>query len=255
MMEKWKLGWRIHLLTVILIMDGLLLGGTAGFMHTKETSRAVQSQAVQGQAVQNRTVQNENVPEQTAQSRAEQPVVALTFDDGPHAVCTPQLLDGLKERGIHATFFLMGENIAGKEDLVRRMQQEGHLIGNHSYRHVQLTKAGEEAVCQSIEKTQQIIAGITGEIPLYLRPPYGDWNEQLECRLELTPVFWTVDSLDWKLRNTQAIVKRVAGTVKNGDIILLHDIFPTSVEAALELADLLRSQGYAFVTVDELLID
>lgn len=96
---------------------------------------------------------------------------------------------------------------------------------------------------------------ITGMRPEYLRPPYGDWNEGLECRLDLTPVFWTVDSLDWKLKNTEKIVKRVEKYVGNGDIILMHDIFPTSVEAALELVDILQEQGYQFVTVEELLID
>jgi peptidoglycan/xylan/chitin deacetylase (PgdA/CDA1 family) len=234
MAGKWKLRWRVHLLTAMLILDGLFAGTAAAVIRGSEP-----------QAVQT----------SSDRQTQEKPVVALTFDDGPHAKYTPQLLDGLKARGIHATFFLMGENISGKEELVRRMNEEGHLIGNHSYRHVRLTTAGEEAVCQSIEKTQQIIAGITGKPPEYLRPPYGDWNEQLECRLEMTPVFWTVDSLDWKLRNTQAIVRRVAGSVKNGDIILFHDIFPTSVEAALQLADQLTAEGYAFVTVDELLID
>jgi peptidoglycan/xylan/chitin deacetylase (PgdA/CDA1 family) len=232
---KWKLRWKIHLLTAMLVLDGLLAGGTAGWICAVQETGTVQASS--------------------DRPTAGKPVVALTFDDGPHAKYTPQLLDGLKARGVHATFFLMGENIAGKEDLVRRMAQEGHLIGNHSYRHIRLTTAGEEAVCQSIEKTQQIIAGITGRAPAYLRPPYGDWNEQLECRLEITPVFWTVDSLDWKLRNTKAIVRRVKSSVQNGDIILFHDIFPTSVEAALELVDLLTEEGYAFVTVDELLID
>jgi peptidoglycan/xylan/chitin deacetylase (PgdA/CDA1 family) len=234
MAGKWKLRWKVHLLTAVLIIDGLLAGGTLGMISGRER----QSVAV----ALDRQIQ-------------EKPVVALTFDDGPHAKYTPQLLDGLKERGVHATFFLMGQNISGNEELVRRMSSEGHLIGNHSFRHVRLTKEGEDSVCRSIEKTQQMIAEITGKQPEYLRPPYGDWNEQLECRLEVTPVFWTVDSLDWKLRNTQAIVRRVAGSVKNGDIILLHDIFPTSVEAALQLVDQLTAEGYAFVTVDELLID
>ena len=91
--------------------------------------------------------------------------VALTFDDGPHEKWTPLLLDGLKERGVKATFFLMGENIAGKEEIVRRMAEEGHLIGNHSYSHVQLTKAGTQEVCQAIEQTGEIIEGLIGEKP------------------------------------------------------------------------------------------
>ncbi len=181
--------------------------------------------------------------------------IALTFDDGPHPVHTEKLLDGLKARGVKATFFLMGENIEGNEELVQRMRDEGHLIGNHSYRHIQLTKEGEEAVCDAVEQTEEIIAGITGFRPEYLRPPYGDWNDSLECRLELIPVFWSLDSLDWRLKNTAQIVRKVTGNVRDGDIILMHDIFPTSVEAAFQIIDLLQAEGYSFVTVDELLID
>ena len=182
-------------------------------------------------------------------------VVALTFDDGPHKVYTKQLLDGLRERGIHASFFLMGENLEGNEELIRQMKEDGHLIGNHSFCHVKLTEEGAEQVCRDVEKTGDLIEDLTGQYPRYLRPPYGDWNEALEEKLDLETVFWTVDSLDWKLKNTEKIVKRVEKSVKNGDIILMHDIFSTSVESARQLADELQSQGYQFVTVDELMID
>lgn len=181
--------------------------------------------------------------------------VALTFDDGPSRKCTSVLLDGLKERDVHATFFLMGKNIEGNEDIVKRMSDEGHLIGNHSYEHIQLTKAGPEAVCEAVEHTQKQIEAITGKRPEYIRPPYGDWNEELEEEIGMTPVLWSVDSLDWKLKDTGKILHRVLKDVKDGDIILLHDIFSSSVEAALELIDILQKEGYVFVTADELLIE
>lgn len=170
--------------------------------------------------------------------------VALTFDDGPSRKCTSVLLDGLKERDVHATFFLMGKNIEGNEDIVKRMSDEGHLIGNHSYEHIQLTKAGPEAVCEAVEHTQKQIEAITGKRPEYIRPPYGDWNEELEEEIGMTPVLWSVDSLDWKLKDTGKILRRVLKDVKDGDIILLHDIFSSSVEAALELIDILQKEGY-----------
>ena len=173
----------------------------------------------------------------------------------PDRKCTPLLLDGLKERGVHATFFLMGSNIEGKEDIVKRMSEEGHLIGNHSYEHIQLTKAGPEAVCEAVEHTQEQIEAITGKRPEYIRPPYGDWNEELEEEIGMSPVLWSVDSLDWKLKDKGKIVRRVLKDVKDGDIILMHDIFPSSVEAALELIDILQKEGYVFVTADELLIE
>lgn len=181
--------------------------------------------------------------------------IALTFDDGPSRKYTPILLDGLKERGVHATFFLMGENIEGKEDIVKRMSEEGHLIGNHSYEHVQLTKVGAKAVCEAVEHTQEQIEAITGKRPEYIRPPYGDWNEELEEKIGMAPVLWSLDSMDWKLKDTGKIIHQVLKDVKDGDIILLHDIFPSSVEAALELIDILQKEGYVFVTADELLIE
>ncbi len=190
-----------------------------------------------------------------SETRMEEKVVALTFDDGPHSVYTKELLEGLKKRGIKATFFLMGSNIEGNEELVRQMKQDGHLIGNHGYRHVQMTEEGAEKVRESVEKTGKIIGEIIGEEPEYLRPPYGDWNEELAEKMDLTPVFWSVDSLDWKYQNTPKITNRVLKDVEDGDIILMHDIFPTSVESALEIVDTLQVQGYTFVTADELIID
>ena len=181
--------------------------------------------------------------------------IELTFDDGPSRKYTPILLDGLKERGVHATFFLMGKNIEGEEDIVKRMSEEGHLIGNHSYEHIQLTKAGAKAVCEAVEHTQEQIEAITGKRPEYIRPPYGDWNEELEEEIGMTPVLWSLDSLDWKLKDTGKIIHQVLKDVKDGDIILLHDIFPSSVEAAPELIDILQKEGYVFVTADELLIE
>lgn len=237
-MDRWKGNlYRLSLLLFTLFLaDGALLGSALAVAKNRH------SQMVLAVAVQ----KAEDLPVRQ---------VALTFDDGPHKSCTPELLDGLKLRGVKATFFLMGENIAGKEEIVLRMQKEGHLIGNHSYRHIQMTKEGEDEACRAVEKTEQLIASITGSRPEYLRPPYGAWNEELECRVNLTTVLWTVDSLDWKLRNTERIVRRVEKSVKSGDIILMHDIFPTSVEAALRIVDDLQKEGYEFVTVEELLID
>lgn len=181
--------------------------------------------------------------------------VALTFDDGPHKQYTEKLLDGLKERQVHATFFLMGEMIAGKEDLVIRMKEEGHLIGNHSYQHAQLSKIPEEKVWESIYQTSDLIESITTYRPEFFRPPYGEWSTSLEEDSDMTMVLWDIDSLDWKLQNTQQIVNRVVKDVEDGDIILMHDIFQTSVEAALAIIDVLHKEGYEFVTVDELMID
>ncbi len=181
--------------------------------------------------------------------------IAITFDDGPHRLYTPKLLDGLKERGIHATFFLVGENIGNNEALVKRMAEEGHLIGNHTFSHVQLTKMKKEDACREVQQTNERICAVTGAPVLYIRPPYGSWNDELQAEIPMTVTLWNLDSEDWKSQNTGKIVELVESEAKEGSIILLHDIFDTSVEAALRIVDDLTAQGYTFVTVDELLLD
>lgn len=181
--------------------------------------------------------------------------VALTFDDGPSASFTPRLLDGLRQRGVHASFFLIGDSIDGKEDIVRQMKEDGHLIGNHTSSHIRLTQKSEKEACDEINRTNQKICDITGEMPAYIRPPFGSWSEELECIVPMTVTLWDVDPLDWKTQNTAKIVNHIMKHVDDGDIILLHDIFGPSVDAALQAVDLLTEQGYTFVTVDELLID
>ena len=149
----------------------------------------------------------------------------------------------------------MGANAQENQELVQEMADDGHLIGNHGYRHEDMTKNQLESMCESIEKTSRLIQEITGNEPEYVRPPYGSWNEDLEEAIDLTPVFWSVDSLDWKYEDTDQIKRRVLEKVKNGDIILMHDIFSTSVDAALEIVDTLLDRGYTFVTADELIVD
>lgn len=181
--------------------------------------------------------------------------LALTFDDGPHASYTKKLLDGLKERKIHASFFLVGENIEGNEELVRQMVEDGHLIGTHCYSHEDLTKKSAEKACMDIIKTNDMIERITGQRPVYIRPPYGIWSDELEECVGMTPVFWDIDTLDWKSQNSQKVLQHICKNAGKHQVILLHDVFGTSVDAALAAIDTLTRQGYTFVTVDELLID
>lgn len=183
------------------------------------------------------------------------PVVALTFDDGPHPAYTEQLLDGLKERDIKATFFLIGVNVEGHEDIVERMAAEGHLIGNHTYSHVQLTKISDGEASKEIEEANAVLTAACGSVIHYIRPPFGSWQEDLYNLTDMQVVLWSVDPQDWKLKNTDAVVKAVLDHVEDGDIILLHDVYKTSVEAAFQIIDKLKAEGYEFVRVDELLLD
>lgn len=184
----------------------------------------------------------------------EHPVVALTFDDGPSSKYTPALLDGLKERGVKASFFLVGKNVQSNSELIVRMEKEGHLIGNHTYNHVQLDKMSDVMARQEILKTNNVIYEVTGSYPEYMRPPYGAWKKNMEICVEMMPVFWTVDTLDWKTKNVQSICDIVEKETEDGAIILMHDEYETSVEAALKVVDNLQKEGYEFVTVDELLL-
>lgn len=188
-------------------------------------------------------------------SDEEHPKVALTFDDGPHRIYTEKLLDGLKERGVHATFFLIGKNIEGNEGLVKRMEEEGHLIGNHTYNHVNLKQLSEKKAEEEILAACNKIYESAGICTAFVRPPYGEWKKNLDFDITMIPVSWNVDSLDWTTENTAKIVKRVVKDAKEDDIILMHDIYNSSVDAALRIVDILTKQGYEFVTVDELLLE
>lgn len=181
--------------------------------------------------------------------------IALTFDDGPHPYYTEQLLDGLKERGVHVTFFVTGEHAELHPDIIERMAEEGHLIGNHTYSHMQLTEGNREAFKEELIKTNEILYGITGEEVLYVRPPYGSWDKTFETELNMFPVLWNVDPLDWCSSNASCITRKVVSGIEENDIILMHDYYATSVTAALQVVDELLAEGYTFVTVEEILFD
>ena len=185
------------------------------------------------------------------------PMVALTFDDGPDAGSTPALLDGLKERDVQATFFVIGENIE-KEDnreIIKRMHEEGHEIGNHTYSHVDLSKLSYEDAHRELAMTDELIREITGEETLLVRPPFGAFPSSLAEEIDKIYVKWTVDPLDWTTKDVGQIVQKVVTDVQENDIILLHDCYDTSVEAALQIIDILQAEGYEFVTADRLLIE
>lgn len=181
--------------------------------------------------------------------------VAITFDDGPSETWTPQLLDGLKERKVKATFFLMGQYAEQCPEIVKRMKEEGHLIGNHTYHHVQLNKISKEEQINEVEATNQVIYDITGERPQFLRPPFGAWEKEMEADIDMIPVLWDVDPLDWCREDVGCIVETVVSHVKENDIILLHDRYPGSVTAAMQIIDILSERGYEFVTVEELMLE
>ena len=208
------------------------------------------------QAVHSQNAVSEQEWEKADLRQAEElpPRVALTFDDGPHRIYTKNLLDGLRERGVKATFFVVGENIPGNEDLIRQMEEDGHLIGNHTYDHADISKLSDEENCRELQKTSDMIKEITGHGTAYVRPPFGNWKDTMDCKVTMISVKWTIDTLDWKNKNVREIIGKVMQQISDHDIILMHDYYETSVEAALQIVDRLLEEEYEFVTVEDLIL-
>ncbi|MBS6397189.1 MAG: polysaccharide deacetylase family protein [Clostridiales bacterium] len=194
-------------------------------------------------------------PERTKEQEAEIKKIALTFDDGPHPVYTPQMLELLEEKQIPATFFLLGQNVEEHKELVKEIADGGHLIGNHTYHHVQITTLPAEQAYAEISETSELIENLTGKGTEYVRPPFGTWNEGLEAELDLIPVMWTIDTLDWTTANVDWIVEQVVEDAGENDIILMHDSYKSTVQAVERIVDLLEADGFEFVTVDEVIMD
>ncbi len=189
-----------------------------------------------------------------SKAAAGQNCVAVTFDDGPDPRLTPQLLSILEQKRAPATFFVMGSHAAAHPEIVARAKQDGNEIGNHSWDHPYLNQiAGEEAKRQ-LDRTDDVIASITGERPKVTRPPYGKLTESVVAAVgPRTFVNWSVDTRDWEFPDVDRIVNAAVGGATDGAIILLHDIHPRSIEAVPAIIDGLRSRGFKLGTVSELL--
>ena len=165
--------------------------------------------------------------------------VAITFDDGPNPDYTEELLSGLKERGVSATFFLLGKEVEQYPEIVKKIHEGGHLIGTHAYEHVNLSNLTDAAAIEQVDKTNAAIHEIIGVFPEYIRPPFGCWKP----------------NLDYETTMIEVLAQRVLGDVEENDIILLHDASESSVLAAFKIIDELKAQGYTFVTVEDILLE
>lgn len=183
-----------------------------------------------------------------------QHLLALTFDDGPSKEFTPLLLDGLKERAVHVTFFMLGSRAEKAPDIVLRAYEEGHAIGGHSYDHRgYFTKISATALNTQIQKTDDIITGIIGnDPPFLLRPPYGAINEAVAEKTGKAIVLWNVDPRDWESRDAAKVYSAIMEKVKDGGVVILHDIYGTTVEGVLKAIDTLLEEGWQFMTVPQI---
>ncbi len=178
-------------------------------------------------------------------------VIALTFDDGP-SYYTDQILKLLQKEEVTATFFLIGNKINRYQETVQTMLKNGNEIGNHSFSHKWLTKLDDDDLQEEIILTQDTIKNLTGFTPRVFRPTYGAVNDDLKHQVNLTPIMWTVDSSDWKIKNANTIANRVLESCQDTSIILMHDTHKRSYEALKIIIPSLKEQGYQFVTASEL---
>lgn len=177
--------------------------------------------------------------------------VALTFDDGP-AKGTEKILKQLKKYDAHATFFVVGKNAKRYGDTLKAITDQGSEIGNHSYDHAKLGNAEEDKIRKELDDTNKIVQKYTGTPTTIVRPPYGNIGPNLREYVQAPMILWSIDTLDWKTHDVQATIDTTLDKVKDGDIILMHDIHDESVEAAVKLIPLLKKEGYELVTVSEL---
>ncbi|MFB9274790.1 polysaccharide deacetylase family protein [Cohnella cellulosilytica] len=189
-------------------------------------------------------------------------LVALTFDDGPDNKYTEQILDVLKEYDVQATFFLVGTQVKKYPDMAKRIVEEGHAIGNHTWSHGDLTKLSVEQRAEQIDKARQIIEQATGVTPRLMRAPYGALSEDVLATIhddEMKHVAWTVDTRDWAGSSVADMYKNVMANTRDGGIILMHSFggrknaLEHTVKLLPKIIEDLRAKGYELVTVEEMI--
>lgn len=187
------------------------------------------------------------------QAAEQEKLVALTFDDGPSGRFTVRLLDGLKDRNAKATFLLCGYRMELYPRLTERIIEDGHEIGLHGYSHKSMDHMCKRDVEQEIKKSIELLPE-DYEVS-FLRPPgglYGSTVQSAALEQDLSLLHWSIDPKDWATNNAAAIKKAVLNQVRDGDVILLHDMTDSSVNAAFSIIDALQAQGFRFVTASEL---
>lgn len=180
-------------------------------------------------------------------------VLCLTFDDGPNPKTTLPLLDTLKKYNAKCTFFVVGYNIKGREEILRRIVEEGHTIGNHSQAHQSVAKQELAVAKAELEQVNRMVAQASGYTPVCFRPPYADFPRNVEEFNGMWVSWWSFDSEDWRLKDAKKIADSVIADVKNQDVIIMHDIHAYSVESVELILEKLTEEGYRFVTYEEMM--
>ena len=179
------------------------------------------------------------------------PMIALTFDDGPSKY-TDEILETLKLYDVKATFFLLGSRIDSYPDTIRKMEDIGCEIASHTYHHHDLTKLTPEEVGGEVEWTNQHLTNVLGHGTELVRPPYGATTSEIENNMQYPLIMWSVDTTDWQSKDASAVANHVLSVAKDGDIVLMHDIYVSTIEAVKIMIPILQERGYQIVTVSEM---
>lgn len=253
-MEKKKLVYAGGLLLVIIC-------SLLAYNHFKQPPTFPQAPAEPPQAATDRFKRGHNIPGKLYWAgSAQDKEVALTFDDGPEDKWTPKILDILKQKNVKATFFVIGKQAQKYPEMLRRIHAEGHVIGDHTLDHVDLTKLDAQQVDHEIEQCALVINSIIGETPKLVRPPFGFHNSTVDNVVYSKGriiVLWSLDTEDWTGLDAETIKARILPKMQNGYIVLQHDgenpKLGGSIQALPDIIEGLKAQGYNFVTIPELL--
>lgn len=260
----------IVLVATICVKEGIILNNSNNnniSIQTKSESQKNANDSKKGPSQQSNTVApsdttkkpedkkpldpGKDTAKQTLPGKNE-PMVALTFDDGPHPQNTILILNALKKYNGHATFFVVGNRAESFPSVVKQIYSNGNEIGNHSYSHKQLTTLNNDGINKELNKTSDIIQNIIQRKPSIIRPTYGSVNSRVKTCSGAPLILWSIDTLDWKTKNKASTVNNVVGKVKDGDIVLMHDLYKPTAQAAEVIIQKLSSQGFKLVTIDEL---
>lgn len=180
------------------------------------------------------------------------PMLALTYDDGPRTDVGARLMNVFEQYGQRTTFFMVGNRVPSRADEVRRMAADGHEVANHSYDHVYLNKVGAETIHNQVNACNDIIEQTCGIRPRIMRLPGGNKNSTVLANINMPIILWNIDTRDWSHRNTQTTIDSIIGKVKDGDIVLMHELYESTAAASEYVVPQLVSQGFQLVTVSEL---
>ncbi len=257
-MNRMKLKQTMLAVCSVLMASALLLtgcnSGTRVRGDTSDDALEVGSAVVTGGTEREETEE----PEETNTIPKGDKYIALTFDDGPtgnEGGRTERLLDGLKERGAHATFFLCGYRVNDYNSMMDRYLAEGHEVGNHTMNHTRMDTDTDDGGLEEVVSNNKLIESYTGEKPTVMRPVGGAYDDSvIEAMKEadMPIILWNLDTLDWKYRDAENVKNNILEQAEDGSIVLMHDLYETTVEGVLAAIDELQEQGYAFVTVSEL---